>query len=182
MANRRHRRWAVGAVALATVLAFSAGEGTAFAKSCADTKDYGALSVRVLQSDLLIAGLRCRAHGKYNLFVKKFGPVLQVHGENLKRFFQAQYGKGSTKKLDVMVTKLANNASNRTGTDTHAYCASISAMFEEVMAIDSKQLVTYAMNRPYAGTHGFKPCSTVKLAEDAMQIPGAKKAGKQAVK
>ena len=173
MSNGRHRRWAFGAVALATVLAFSAGEGTAFAKSCADTQDYGALSVRVLQSDLLVAGLRCRAHGKYNSFVRKFAPVLQVHGENLKKFFRTQYGSGSTKKLDVMVTQLANNASNRTGKDTHGYCATVGALFEEVMAIDSDKLAVYAMNRRYAGAHGFKPCSTVKLATDALQIPGA---------
>ena len=176
MVKGRHRRWAIGAVALGTVLAFSAGEGTAFAKTCADTQDYGALSVRVLQSDLLVAGLRCRAHGKYNSFVQKFSPVLQVHGENLQKFFRTQYGKGSTKKLDVMVTQLANNASNRTGVDTHGYCATIGALFEEVMAVDSKQLATYAMGRPYAGAHGFKPCSTVTLAKDAMQIPGTSNA------
>ncbi|MGD9537258.1 MAG: hypothetical protein AB7P52_06115 [Alphaproteobacteria bacterium] len=160
-------------MALATALAFSAGEGTAFAKSCADTADYSALSVRVLQSDLLIAGLRCRAHSQYNSFVRKFAPTLQVHGENLQKFFRTQYGKGSTRKLDVMVTQLANNASNRAGKDTHGYCATIGALFDEVMAVDAKQLATYAMSRPYAGTHGFKPCSTVKLAKDAMQIPGA---------
>lgn len=175
MPRERGRAWALGTVAAATVMLFSLSEGTAFARSCASEGDYAALSLRVLQSDLMVAGLRCRAYGKYNDFVQKFGPELQANGGVLKKFFTSQYGGGGITQLDMMVTRLANDSSNRAGVDTHSYCDQIGGMFDEALSVDKKQLTSYAVGRPQAGTHGFKRCSTVKLAEDAIQIPIGKR-------
>ncbi len=176
MANAKHRRVVLGAVVAATVMLFSLGEGTAFAKSCASEGDFAALSLRVLQSDLMVAGLRCRAHGKYASFVQKFGPEIRANGGTLKKFFANQYGgKKGTTQLDLMVTRLANDSSSRAGVDTHSYCREIGGMFDAALAVESRELKSYAAARPQAGAHGFKRCSTVKLAEEAIKIPGAKK-------
>lgn len=177
-ANRKHRKWAFGAIAATTVMLFSLSEGSAFAKTCASDNDFGALSLRVLQSDLMVAGLRCRAHGKYDSFVQKFGPELKANGGTLKKFFSSQYGGKGTNQLDLMVTRLANDSSSHAGVDTHSYCGQISGMFDEVLAIDGGKLLNYAAARPQAGAHGFKRCSTVQLAKDATQIPGTKKTQK----
>lgn len=175
MAKGKHRRFALGAVAAATLMLFSAGEGTAFAKSCASEGDFAALSLRVLQSDLMVAGLRCRVHSKYASFVQKFGPELRANGGTLKKFFKTQYGGKGITQLDLMVTRLANDSSSRAGVDTHSYCREVGGMFDEVLSVNGGEIKTYAVARPQAGAHGFKRCSTVKLAEEAMQIPGAKK-------
>jgi hypothetical protein len=166
------------AAAAAAILLMSEGTAHAAAKSCTSDSEYSSLSLRVLQSDLLVAGLRCRAHSQYNSFVSKFGGELQANGSALKKFFSA---RGGGRQLDQMVTRLANDASNRAGVDTHSYCAGIDEMFDEVLGINNADLRKYAAARPTAGSHGFKRCSTVTLAEDAMQIPGAK-VGKKADK
>lgn len=180
MGEGSRRRLALRGVAAAAAVALLMSDGTAHAaKSCTSDSEYTSLSLRVLQSDLLVAGLRCRAHSKYNSFVNKFGGELQANGSALKKFFNA---RGGGRQLDRMVTRLANDASSRAGVDTHSYCAGIGQMFDEVQAINKSDLRTYAMARPTAGSHGFKRCSSVTLAEDAIQIPGAKldkKAGKK---
>ncbi len=173
--DRKLRRRAFGTIAAATVMLFSLGEGTAFAKSCASEVDYAALSLRVLQSDLMVAGLRCREHGKFASFVQKFGPELRANGGTLKKFFSAQYGGKGNNQLDLMVTRLANNSSSRAGVDTHSYCRETVGMFDEVLSVKAAEIKSYAAARPAAGAHGYKRCSTVKLVEDAIQIPGAKK-------
>ncbi len=175
-ANRNYRHWALSALTATTIMALSLGEsGAAYAKSCASDGDYAALSLRVLQSDLMVAGLRCRAHSKYASFVQKFGPELKANGGALKKFFNVQYGGKGTNQLDVMVTRLANDASSRAGVDTRSYCGQIGGLFDEVLSVDGGKLINYATTRPQAGAQGFKRCANVQLAKDAMQIPGTKK-------
>jgi len=187
MVKARSRRWAFGGIALAALVAFSAGEGTAYAKSCASDKDYAALSLRVLQSDLLVAGLRCRKPARYNEFVTKFSGELKSNGGLLKKYFSNRYGGKGTRHLDLMVTKLANDASRRTGTDTHGYCSQVPGMFDEVLALDKGSLKKYAIGRPEAGAHGVARCSSNPLTlanteADAVAPKPAKKAGKKSNK
>jgi hypothetical protein len=180
MGGVKRRRWAFGGVAVAVLVA--AADAPVYAKSCASDADYAALSLRVLQSDLLVAGLRCRKPAMYGSFVTKFRGELQSNGGVLKKFFES---RGGTRNLDLMVTRLANDASNRTGVDTHGYCAEVGGLFDEVLAIEKGGLKNYAIGRPQASAHGFKRCSSsplklvsaeVKTPSKAMQKPPRKPA------
>lgn len=170
-------------MAFATLLAFSASEGTAFAKSCASDADYAALSLRVLQSDLLVAGLRCRKASKYNDFVTRFKTELKSNGGTLKKYYSKRYGGGGKRQLDLFVTRLANDSSRRAGTDTHGYCRQVPGLFDEVLKIDKGGLKGYAAARPEAGAHGITRCSSspLKLAVSDIE-PAAGKPGKKSKK
>lgn len=180
MVKARLRRWAFGGIAALTLMAYSAGEGSAFAKNCASDADYAALSLRVLQSDLLVAGLRCRKPGKYNDFVVKFKNELKTNGGALKKYFAKRHGGGGKRHLDLMVTRLANDASRRAGTDTHGYCAQVPGLFDEVLKIDKGGLKSFAAGRPEASAHGIKRCSSTPLKLAVSDVEPA--AGKETKK
>ncbi|MBM3483305.1 MAG: hypothetical protein FJX66_08360 [Alphaproteobacteria bacterium] len=183
MVKAHRRRWGIGAVAFATLLAFLASEGTAFAKSCASDADYAALSLRVLQSDLLVAGLRCRKSAQYGEFVTRFKTELKSNGGTLKKYYSKRHGGGGRRQLDLLVTRLANDASRRAGTDTHGYCRQVPNLFDEVLKIDKGGLKQFAASRPEAGAHGITRCSSspLKLAVSDIE-PAAGKPEKKSKK
>lgn len=129
---------------------------------CADNSARVGLEMRVLQSELMVAALTCGQRSDYNAFVTAFKPQIKKHSANLKAFFHQAYGEKATVKLNRMVTRLANQASQRSVTQpTSAFCAQSKMRFAKVLAAAPDQLTRIAHTNPAAGDHGIRTCVEV---------------------
>ena len=72
---------------------------------CVSPKDREALSMRLLQTELMVAALSCQRKSDYNAFIRRFEKELVVHGRNLKRIFKRTYG-GKSRQLESFVTRV----------------------------------------------------------------------------
>lgn len=122
------------------------------AKRCASAQERTAIRVRVMQTELMVAALSCRAvpgrdfTGQYNAFVQRHGDKLVNHGRVLQSYFQTRYGEGYRKKLDAFVTALANDASRRS-MNSATFCDESVALFQEVMTVERSGLETWSERR-----------------------------------
>jgi len=121
------------------------------------------MRVRVMQTELMVAALSCRAvpgrdfTGQYNTFVQRHGDKLVTHGRVLQSYFHNRYGEEFRKKLDSFITALANDASRRS-MNSATFCDESVQLFQEVMAIDRNGLESWSERR--ASTHAvpFESC------------------------
>ena len=121
--------------------------GVAVAAICASPVERVAMQVRVLQSDLMVAALICRAKPRYNAFVARFETDLVRQGTTLNAHFRRVWGGQSTARLNAFVTRLANQASARSLSTGGGYCAQVGRVFDEVMALAPVQLAGYSAIR-----------------------------------
>jgi hypothetical protein len=162
------------ALALGGVVALLLSSG-AEASVCASRQDGETLSLRVLQSDLMVAALKCRTADRYGSFVTTFNDVLINNGAALKKFFRHGYGASGTRALDSFITRLANDSSQRAYVGGPEYCAQTSALFSDVLAVNQADLKKFASARPEADRHGVPTCNANVLAQEAIQLPGGTK-------
>lgn len=120
-ARRTIGRHVLGLGAAVTVLAGLAG--SAGAVVCADQRERESLTVRNLQTRLMVAALTCGARDDYNAFVLRFRPALADHGGTMKSYFNRAFGKRSPSALNAYITEIANEASALSIADRPAYCA-----------------------------------------------------------
>lgn len=110
------------------------------------------MRVRVMQTELMVAALSCRAvpgrdfTGQYNTFVQRHGEKLVTNGRVLQSYFQTRYGEGYRKKLDAFITALANDASRRS-MNSATFCDESVQLFQEVMAVDRNSLESWSERR-----------------------------------
>lgn len=84
---------------------------------CATPQEVEAERVRVLQTELMVAALKCRDRSdlalreRYNAFVERFTPQLVQHGKALRAYFKRQYGADHRRHMDRYITGLANTVS-----------------------------------------------------------------------
>jgi hypothetical protein len=122
------------------------------ATKCATAKERTAMRVRVMQTELMVAALSCRAvpgrdfTGQYNAFVQRHGEKLVTHGRILTSYFQTRYGEGYRKKLDAFITALANDASRRS-MNSATFCDESVQLFQEVASVDRNGLETWSERR-----------------------------------
>ena len=76
--------WAAAALTIVTLSAVPAKAG------CEPTADQAAVGMRVLQSEFMIAGLKCGAE-QWNAFNAKFQTTLKKDGERLTGLFRKTY-------------------------------------------------------------------------------------------
>jgi hypothetical protein len=100
-----------------------AAAGAAQAAGCVDARERDSMSVRALQTRLMVAALACNARDNYNEFVNRYRPHLAGHGRALRGYFERSFGRGAQRALDVYVTDLANRASQLSNADRGAFCA-----------------------------------------------------------
>lgn len=108
-----------------------------------------ALSVRTLQSDLMVAALSCNDRDRYNAFAVKFRPELQKQGSALNKYFKKMHGANATREINEYVTDLANYASIRHAESKKNFCggadsAFTALLFQEHVDID-KVALAYSM-------------------------------------
>mgnify|MGYP005657764477 CR=1 FL=1 len=135
----RMRKSLIAGVAILSLYA-----GQAAADICADPQDQVAVKARTLQTELMVAALRCDSNHRYNAFVRKFESDLVVQGRQLRTYFTRSYGSDSERRLNRFVTFLANAASLRSVGAGANYCKSANALFADVMGRDEGELAIYA--------------------------------------
>lgn len=143
----RKKRGSLVAGTLAAILSF----GTA-AQACLNdvVPDHTlALSVRTLQSDLMVSALSCNERARYNGFAVQYRSELQTHGTALKAYFKKLHGGGANRELNTYVTDLANYAAVRHAEDANAFCGGTDSAFR-ALQLDSnadiqKVALAYAM-------------------------------------
>jgi hypothetical protein len=122
------------------------------ATRCATAQERTAMRVRVMQTELMVAALSCRAvpgrdfTGQYNTFVQRHGERLVNHGRVLQSYFQTRYGEQARKKLDAFITALANDASRRS-MNSVTFCDESVQLFQEVMTLERNGLETWSERR-----------------------------------
>lgn len=130
---------------------------------CATPKERTAMRVRVMQTELMVAALSCRAvpgrdfTGQYNSFIQRHGEKLVTHGRVLQSYFQHRYGEEFRKKLDSFITALANDASRRSMNST-TFCDESVALFQEVSSLDRNGLESWSERRAATHTVPFESC------------------------
>lgn len=92
-----------------------------------------ALSVRTLQSDLMVSALSCNERDRYNAFAIKFRPDLKVHGSALKTYFNELHGANANREINSYVTDLANYAAIRHAEDARAFCNGTESAFRALL-------------------------------------------------
>lgn len=133
------------------------------AARCVNAKERTAVRVRVMQTELMVAALSCRAvpgrdfTGQYNTFVKRHGDRLVNHGQVLQAYFKSRYGADSRKQLDAFITALANDASRRS-MNSATFCDESVELFQEVMSLDRNGLESWTDRRASGHPVPFESC------------------------
>lgn len=147
------------AVAVASMLGAAGAEA-----ACATGSELSGLRARVLQTELMVAALSCGESARYNAFVTRFRNELQAESKRMQAYFSRVYGRRATKELNAFVTELANNSSQRSVGQAGTFCPQAAALFDSVMALEPKQLRTFAASQSFADLHGVDACEPVREA------------------
>ena len=119
-------------------------------------------AMRILQSEMMVAGLSCGAKPQYNAFATKYKTVLTKNGDRLKKHYYAEYGASAGfKKLNTFVTRLANEASVRIAMSGPGYCQKALQRFDLLLASPIETLEQYSA--VYAVDLGMKPTTPVAV-------------------
>src|SRR5215472_9149265 len=106
----------VGAVALAGIITISSTSANA---ACIPTAEQKSVGMRALQTELMVAGLKCGAE-RWNSFAQHFKTTLKSDADRLQTLFRKTYGKGGAEHMNAFVTQLANDASQRSNGSAEA--------------------------------------------------------------
>jgi len=128
----------------------SSAAATASAKpgdTCKPTPDQAGIGIRALQTELMVAGLKCSAE-QWNTFTAKFKATLKTDADRLQKAFAKAYGKGGSNQMNAFVTSLANEASQRSNHFSEAdYCKQQDVLFTKVLALTEKELERFSVGR-----------------------------------
>lgn len=130
------------------------------AAMCALPSEQVALNSRVLQSELMVAALTCGERKRYNTFVRKFENQLVAYGRALRQYFKRAHGSNGRYEIDRFVTRLANDASERSlATSTARFCTDAVSLFDRVLDVDSHGLRDFLDGHGSARIHGIPACT-----------------------
>ena len=144
---------ALGVFALSGLGSAEAGE------TCAASSDQKALHARVLQTELMVAALQCQSHAEYNAFVRKFQKQLVSRGKSLRSMFNRRHGGSGASELNALVTRLANEASQRSMAGHVGFCQQARLVFAEAQAADSSGFDRIAAKVAGATGHAAGSCA-----------------------
>jgi hypothetical protein len=136
------RRGLIGAAAI-----WLLGTGAAFASACTGPEESKAVSLRALQTELMVAALKCshkpELAAQYNSFVRSFGRELAENGKVLMAAFKRTYPKDHQKRFDSFITRLANDASQKS-LSSPDYCETTPQLFDSVLGLKGTEVVAFA--------------------------------------
>jgi hypothetical protein len=156
----RLRKLIVRGFAISLVLVAAGGPVSANAQVCASQTDMAALNTRVLQTELMVAALTCGQRDNYNEFATHFRQTLVRQGKNLRSLFSRAYGGSANKKLNTFVTRLANDASQRSMTIRNGFCLFAEDLFDEAISTPTGEFSQLLLKPWLRSRHGFAPCSS----------------------
>jgi hypothetical protein len=115
--------------------------------TCKPTPDQAGIGIRALQTELMVAGLKCSAE-QWNNFTAKFKTTLKTDADRLQKAFAKAYGKSGSTQMNAFVTSLANEASQRSNGFSEAdYCKQQDQLFQKVLALTEKELERFSVGR-----------------------------------
>ncbi len=152
------RALAIGALVGFTSMATLSAGGASATTSCARPHEQEALNARVLQTELMVAALACQDQASYNSFVTKFRSELVEHGRLLRGYFERSQGGGGAKSLNALVTRLANESSQRSMVHRVGFCQQASLLFEESQRTDPGDFGSLIQKAGLQGVHGVRAC------------------------
>lgn len=120
--------------------------------NCLTSADRAAAQTRRLQTELMVAALTCRTvpgrdfTGHYNSFVQKHSDHLIGNSKVLQAYFKQNFGSQSNRQMDVFITALANDSSQRSMT-LPGYCDDAVGLFRDVLSIEKRELESFSAKR-----------------------------------
>lgn len=127
--------------------------------ACATPKENAALQARVLLSELMVAALSCNQRPSYNAVVARYQGEMAGAGKALKGYFSRVHGARSSQELNGFVTRMANEASQRSLGEFAEFCSAAEGKFAALM--DERQprsFENFASLQPEASSHGVETC------------------------
>ena len=114
--------------------------------NCSAPEVVSATQVRQLQTQLMVAALKC-SHmpehaASYNSFVRAFGPQISNSAQVLMAHFK-RTSPTPQKSFDRFITQLANDASTFS-INAPDFCESVSSTFASVQGLKSSELPSFA--------------------------------------
>ncbi len=114
---------------------------------CKPTPEQASIGIRALQTELMVAGLKCSAD-QWNSFTAKFKSTIKADADRLQALFRKTYGKGGASQMNTFVTLLANDASQRSnGSAEVDYCRQEDVLFHKVLALTGAELERFSVHR-----------------------------------
>lgn len=115
--------------------------------TCKPTPEQASIGIRALQTELMVAGLKCSAE-QWNNFTAKFKKTLKTDADRMQRLFSKSYGKSGPSEMNAFVTSLANEASQRSNGFSEAdYCKQQDVLFQKVLALTEQELERFSVGR-----------------------------------
>ena len=111
-----------------------------------------AFHFRAFQTEMMVAALKCRdavegdVSSVYNHFVMKHRALMAENAQVLKAYFKRVYAPRDAGRMDGLMTRLANAASERAH-EQKDYCATSYNRLREALALDPKALVNFVADR-----------------------------------
>jgi hypothetical protein len=131
---------------------------SAWAVPCTGPVEQTALTTRALQTELMVAALSCGNRIHYNAFVRKYQGDLVKHGRSLQSFFQRKHGAAGRRNLNTFITRLANEASQRSSITHAAFCANSSSLFDRLLSARPVKLEKILESSTTTSSHDIAPC------------------------
>jgi hypothetical protein len=115
--------------------------------ACAPTADQASVGIRALQTELMVAGIKCSAE-RWNTFTQHFKTTIKSDADRLQSLFRKTYGASGATRMNAFVTQLANDASQRSNGAAEAdYCRQENELFEKVLALTGAELERFSASR-----------------------------------
>lgn len=152
-----------GAVLAVAVTVAILSNRPAAAESCTRPADQMALNTRVLQTELMVSALTCKNQNLYNKFVVKYRGALVEQGQSLRAMFDRRHGKAGTKHMNALVTKLANEASQRSLAHRYGFCRQSALLFAKALADEKPDLNGLIEVAAEQGLNGVQHCGSTTV-------------------
>lgn len=127
--------------------------------TCANDREMAALNARVVQTELMVAALSCEERQRYNQFATTYQAVLVGRADDMRNFFKRTGGKQGTTRMNALVTRLANDASQLSQMRADSYCQFASELFDEVLRTPPAQFNTITDKPWIQERHGYTACA-----------------------
>lgn len=111
-----------------------------------------AFHFRAFQTEMMVAALKCRdskegdVSSLYNNFISKHRSLMAENAQVLKAYFKRVYAPRDAGRMDNLMTRLANDASQRAH-DQKDYCGTSYTRLRDALALDQHALVNYVADR-----------------------------------
>ena len=117
---------------------------------CKTTPERSSIGIRALQTELMVAGLKCSAE-EWNNFTAKFKTTIKSDADRMQRLFVKTYGNSGSTRMNAFVTQLANDASQRSNNSAEVdYCRQEEVLFQKVLTLTGDELERFAVHRALA--------------------------------